>query len=324
MLDRSTMLRRASVIAISGNAILAFAKITVGIVAGSLAVVSDGVDSSTDVAIAFMTLVAARVAFKPGDREHPYGHSRAETVATALLAFIVFFAGSQLLLAAAGGLLSGERPEMPGTIAVWVTMVSILGKLALAWSQFHYGKLAKSGMLVANGKNMQGDVVTSIAVLVGLGASFGLGLPVLDRVLALLVSLWIIKNAIGIFLEANTELMDGTSDHGPYAEVFGAIATVRAAGNPHRTRIRRLGSFLIVDTDIEVAPDITVSAAHVIAIEVEQAIKDRLPEVYDVIVHVEPVGNLEDDERYGLTPGDGEGDAVAVKTAPGSEAGRDA
>jgi divalent metal cation (Fe/Co/Zn/Cd) transporter len=101
---------------------------------------------------------------------------------------------------------------------------------------------------------------------------------------------------------ANTELMEGSDDHGPYALVFEAVASVKGAGNPHRTRIRRLGASLVVDLDIEVAPKLTVAAAHKIAAQVEAAIKARLPEVYDVIVHVEPAGNLESDERYGLRP----------------------
>lgn len=302
MEQRIALVRKASVIALVGNAFLAVLKLAVGYLSGSLAVVSDGVDSSTDVAIAIMNLFAARIASRPGDREHPYGHTRAETIATAALAFVVFFAGAQLLIGASGSLLKGEMPDMPGFLALVVTAVSIVGKLLLAWSQFALGKRSGSALLVANGKNMRGDVVTSASILVGLGIGYLLGIPILDRVLALLVSLWIIKNAIGIFMEANEELMDGTADRSPYGEVFTAVNSVVEAGNPHRTRIRRLGGLLVVDLDIEVDPYLTVHEAHGIAIRVEAAIKERLPEVYDVIVHVEPKGNREEGERFGLTP----------------------
>jgi len=304
MTDRSALLRRASIIALAGNIVLAVAKLAVGAISGSLAVLSDGVDSATDVAIAIMSLVIVAIIDKPGDREHPYGHARAETMATTILAFIVFFAGAQLLLRSAGSLIAGEKPELPGMIAIWVTIVSIVGKLLLAWSQFAIGKKTGSAMLVANGKNMRGDVVTSASVLVGLGATYLFGLPILDRVIALIVSLWIIKNAVEIFMEANTELMDGTSDSGLYKEVFAAVASVDGVGNPHRTRLRKLGSRLVVDLDIEVDPKMSVSKAHDLSVLVEKAIKERLPEVYDVIVHVEPRGNREEDERYGLKPSD--------------------
>jgi cation diffusion facilitator family transporter len=307
MQNRTALLQRASIIALVGNAFLAAAKLAVGFLSGSLAVVGDGIDSSTDVVIAIVALFTSGIVDKPGDREHPYGHARAETMATTILAFVVFFAGAQLLVRTAGSLIGGEAAEMPSTIAIYVTALSIVGKLLLSWSQFHFGKLTGSSMLMANGKNMRGDVVISASVLVGLAFTFIFGLPILDRVTALLVSLWIIKVAIGIFREANTELMDGTEDDGPYAAVFEAVASVPGAGNPHRTRVRRLGAFLVADLDIEVDPALSVGEAHAIAVKVEAAIKDRLPEVYDVIVHVEPAGNAEEGERYGLTPGKHEG-----------------
>jgi cation diffusion facilitator family transporter len=295
-------MRRASLIALGGNATLAVAKLVIGFLSGSLAVVGDGIDSSTDVVIAVVALMTSRIVDKPGDREHPYGHSRAETVATTVLSFIVFFAGSQLLVRTATALIGGESAPLPSAIAIAVTAVSIVGKLLLSWSQFRYGERAGSSMLIANGKNMRGDVVISSSVLVGLAFTYILRAPFLDRVTALLVSLWIIKVAAGIFREANTELMDGTEGAGPYREIFAAVSSVPGAGNPHRTRVRRLGTILVVDLDIEVEPELSVRAAHGIALGVERAIKRALPEVYDVIVHVEPRGNREEDERYGVRP----------------------
>jgi len=305
--DRAGLLRKASVIALVGNAALAAAKLTVGAISGSLAVLGDGIDSSTDVVIAIVTLFTARVVDKPGDREHPYGHARAETMATTILSFVVFFAGAQLFARTAKALLSGEAAAMPSRIAIYVTVASILGKLALSWSQFHYGKKAGSAMLVANGKNMRSDVVISASVLAGLAFTYILGLPILDRVAALLVSIWIVKVAVGIFLETNTELMDGVSDGELYSSLFAAVSSVPGAGNPHRARIRHHGALLIIDLDIEVDRELSVGQAHRIAIQVESAIKASMADVYDVIVHVEPAGNSEEGERYGLTPREHEG-----------------
>ncbi len=301
MNDRASLLKRASIIALAGNSILAAGKIATGLAAGSLAVLSDGVDSATDIVIAIMSLFASKISSIPGDKEHPYGHARAETIATTVLSFIVFYAGFQLFITAAGSLLGGKAAELPGKAAIFVTIISIAGKLALAWSQFYFARKTGSTMLKANGINMRGDVVTSCAVLVGLGLTYLLGIPVIDRILALLVSLWILKNAIGIFLEANAELMEGTSEHEVYDLVFKAVASVPQAGNPHRARIRRLGTYLIADLDIEVDPAMTVAEAHDVALRVEASIKTSIPDVYDVIVHIEPVGNNED-ERFGLTP----------------------
>jgi cation diffusion facilitator family transporter len=296
---RSATIQKASWIAFVGNAFLAAAKILVGTISGSLSVLSDGLDSATDVLIAALTLVAGKISSKPGDPEHPYGHGRVETVSTAIISFVLFFAGGQVLLSALRGIFGGEVSALPSAMAFWVTLLSIVGKLLLAWSQFHFGKVSGSTMLIANGKNMRGDVVTSVAVLIGLGLTYLTGVPILDRVFAALVSLWILKNAVDIFLEANTELMDGTKDGGLYEELFAAIATVPEAGNPHRVRLRRLGSFYVVDLDIEVEPEMSVRRSHQISVMVEKAIKGSLSDVYDVIVHVEPKGNVED-EKFGL------------------------
>ncbi|MCE5256529.1 MAG: cation diffusion facilitator family transporter [Spirochaetaceae bacterium] len=300
---RTGIIKKASWIALGGNAFLAVAKVGVGVVAGSLAVLSDGIDSATDVLISIMTLIAARVSAKPGDRQHPYGHARAETIATTIISFIILIAGVQVLISAVTAIFSKEPSAMPSMISIWVSVISIIGKLALAWSQFHYGKVADSSMLIANGKNMRGDVVTSVGVLVGLVITYITKIPVMDKILAALVAIWIIKNAISIFMEANTELMDGSSDPGPYQLLFKAIREVPEAGNPHRVRLRKIGSMLMVDLDIEVDSAMKVKDAHTIALRVEEAIKKDMPEVYDVIVHIEPRGNVED-ERYGLTPED--------------------
>ncbi|HOX31226.1 MAG TPA: cation diffusion facilitator family transporter [Spirochaetales bacterium] len=307
--SRSALLARASLLALAGNAILAAGKLAVGLASGSLAVLGDGIDSSTDVVIALINLLAARIVDKPGDREHPYGHARAETLATTVLSFVVFFAGAQLLARTAGSIIGGEDRAMPSPIAIYVTIASIAGKLLLSWSQFHYGRKTGSSMLVANGKNMRGDVVISASVLAGLGFTFAFGLPVIDRVAALLVSLWIIKVAIGIFLEVNDELMDGSADESLYARLFEAVASVPGAGNPHRARMRRLGSSLVADLDIEVDSSLSVGEAHGIALGVEAAVKALIPDIYDVIVHVEPAGNEEEGERYGLRPGERRGGA---------------
>jgi divalent metal cation (Fe/Co/Zn/Cd) transporter len=127
-----------------------------------------------------------------------------------------------------------------------------------------------------------------------------LKIGVIDSWAALLVGFWVIKSAIGIFIEANTELMDGGSDKSYYNELFEAVRSVEEAGNPHRVRMRRVAGFWDIDIDIEVPPQKTVMEAHWIAYKVEMAIKERVENVYDIMIHVEPAGNLED-EGYGLS-----------------------
>ena len=296
---KAQIIRVASLTALFGNAALAAIKISAGIYAGSLAVVGDGIDSSVDVLIALMSLVVARIISQPADETHPWGHGRAETIATAILSFLLFFAGAQLILSSAKDIISGAQREVPSLSALIVTLVSIAGKLLLAWSLFLFGKKADSAMLKANAKNMSADVLLSVGVLAGLGLSMIIDIGLIDSWAALLVGVWVIKSAIEIFLEANAELMDGGSDKAYYKLLFDAVNSVEEAGRPHRVRMRRIAGLWDIDVDIEVAPNKTVIEAHWIAYKVEEAIKARIHNVYDIMVHVEPAGNLEN-EGFGL------------------------
>jgi len=299
-LNKSRIIKAASLTALFGNFALAAIKIVTGIFAGSLAVIGDGIDSCVDVLIAVMTLFVARIISRPADEDHPWGHGRAETVGTALLSFLLFFAGAQLIFSSGKEIIFGAEREVPSLPALVVTLVSIAGKLLLAWSQYFLGKKADSPMLKANAKNMSADVLLSAGVLVGLGCSMFFNVGVIDSWAAVLVGLWVIKSALGIFVEANTELMDGGSNRTFYRELFEAVNSVEEAGKPHRVRMRRIAGLWDIDIDIEVAPNKTVIEAHWIAHNVEKAIKARMENVYDILVHIEPAGNLEQ-EGFGLS-----------------------
>ncbi|MCL2557375.1 MAG: cation diffusion facilitator family transporter [Treponema sp.] len=299
-LDKKTrLIKIASLTALIGNAALAIAQIAIGIYAGSLAVIGNGIDSSTDVAIAIMALVVSRIISRPADAGHPWGHGRAETVATAILSFALFFAGAQLIISSTGHIISGAEREAPELPALIVTLVVIVVKFFLAWSQHALGKKADSLMLKANAKNMSADVLLSAGVLAGIGMSMFFGIGMIDSVAALLVGLWVIKSAIGIFIEANTELMDGGSSREFYKAIFDAVKSVDGAESPHRVRMRRIAGYWDIDIDIEVQPEKTVLEGHKIASLVEAAIKARVDNVYDIVVHVEPAGSAEE-ESFGL------------------------
>jgi len=299
--QRAGRIALISWIAIAGNLVLALLKIIVGLRAGSLAVLGDGIDSTTDIVASGITVFAAGIIAKPPDREHPYGHFRAETIATKTLSFIIFFVGSQLVLSTVRRLISGQYGGVPEITALYAAGISIIGKIALTVLLLRSGKKLDSSMLRANGTNMQNDILISAGVLVGVLLTQVFRLPLLDSIVALLVGLWIMRTAFMIFKESNLELMDGMGDQTIYPVIFKAVEEVAGAGNPHRTRVRRLGNMYIIDLDIEVDGKKTVIEAHEIALQVEQEIKQRVDNVYDIMVHVEPRGNIELDERFGIT-----------------------
>jgi len=303
-LNRAGIIRRASLIALLGNALLGGIKIVLGFRGHSMAVVGDGIDSSVDVLLAILTLGVARVIARPADEDHPWGHGRAETVATALLACTLFFVGAQLILQGGRRLLSEGETALPTAPALAAAFISIVGKGLLALSQDLLGKKAGSAMLRANARNMAGDMFLSAGVLAGVALSIEFSLYFIDSLAAILVGFWVIKSALCIFREANQELMDGDAGAGSYQALYDAVRSVPEAGNPHRVRMRRIAGLWDIDLDIEVEPALTVLEAHGIAHRVEQAIKGRVEGVYDIVVHIEPRGNREQ-EGFGLREGAG-------------------
>jgi len=298
---RISAIKIASWIGISGNALLALLKLITGSFANSLSVLADGIDSSGDVLISVITLYIASLIARPPNIKFPYGYAKAETNATNLMAFIIFFAGIQLGLTSGRKLISGEIIEMPGKIAIIVMCISVIGKLILAWQIYVIGKKVNSNMLLANFKNMMGDMLISASVLVGLVFAHVFKLPFLDPIAALLVSVWIIWVAVRIFIATNIELMDGNMDSKIYKQLFQIVETVPGVINPHRLRIRNIGPKKMVNIDIEVNENIPISEAHRIAHMVEDKIKSERDDIFDVSIHVEPYGKHIEEKKLGIS-----------------------
>jgi len=299
--ERSYQIKKASWIGIIGNSFLALAKIIIGFIATSYAVIGDGIDSSTDVISFVIILITARIIAKPPDKKYPYGYKKAETSATKILAFLIFFAGAQLMISTGRQLFSGVEREMPSIIAIYVTLLSIAGKLILTIWQFRIGEKIDSKMIIANARNMRNDIFISISVLLGLAFTFVFKQPILDSITALLVSLWIIKEAISIYMESNIEMMDGVKDTTIYNKILESVDLVEGAYNPHRIRVRNLANLYLIALDIEVDRDIKVREAHDIAKNVELNLRELIPNIYDILIHIEPFGNVETDEVEGIS-----------------------
>ncbi len=299
--SREKKIIRASRVAIIGNASLSAAKIAIGIFAGSMAVIADGIDSASDVLTSLITLITAHIVATPPDPKYPYGYRKADTIATKLLAFIIFFAGAQLAISAFQSLIKPVEKEIPNLISVYVIVISIIGKQLLAIYLKKTGKKVQSAMLIANAKNMQSDVVISVSVLLGLVFTFILKMPILDTVTAALVSIWIMYVAFKIFMETNRELMDGVENTAIYKTIIDTVKEVKGAYNPHRIRVRKIADLCEVSLDVEVDGSLTLNEAHDIAVKIENQLKKKIKNIYDVLVHVEPIGNQESNEVYGVS-----------------------
>ncbi|MDR3219690.1 MAG: cation diffusion facilitator family transporter [Dysgonamonadaceae bacterium] len=300
MEDRKKIMLRTSWVSVLGNAFLSLLKIVTGIISGSLAVLSDGLDSASDVFTSIIILIATPIINRPPNAKYVYGQEKAENIASTILSFVIFFMGCQILVASLTKIMRHTVTEV-SLIAVWATVISIAGKLLLALFQFQQGKRINSSMLKANAINMRNDVIISAGVLLGLGCTFLFKMPILDPIIATLISLYVIYSAIGIFKDANLVLMDGVKDTSVYNEIIKAAEKVPGAYNPHRIRSRHVGNMYNIVLDIEVDGNLPLAEAHRIAQNVEDSIKQSIDNVYDIVVHIEPEGFVHEAEKYGMS-----------------------
>jgi cation diffusion facilitator family transporter len=301
MVDRKKILLRTSWVSVVGNAMLSLLKVVAGIISGSMAVLSDGLDSASDVVTSIVILFTSSVISRPPDSKYVYGREKAENIASTVLSFVIFFMGCQIVISSVEQIISRQTRELPFVLAIWVTVASIAGKLLLAWYQFHQGKRMDSSMLKANAINMRNDVIISGGVLVGLVCTFLLNIPILDPLIASLIGLYIIWSAIGIFRDANIALLDGVADTSVYNKIIEAAERVPGAYNPHRIRSRQVGNMYSIVLDIEVDGELSLTEAHHIAQEVEDSIRRVIENIYDIIVHVEPKDSKHCAEKYGIS-----------------------
>jgi len=299
--DRNKQIFKASLISIVGNAILAVLKIVVGIISGSLAVIADGIDSSGDIISSIITLYTSRLLKKAPSAKYPYGYDKADTIAAKALSFIMLFAGAQLAISTVSKIINNEISEIPTILAIVVTALSIAGKAGLSKYLSFVGKKTKSYMLRANAKNMQTDILVSVSVLAGLFFTLFLKLPVLDYIMALLVSVWILKVGFQIFIETSINLMDGNKDITIYNQIFEIIDNIPNVYNPHRVRARKIGERTMIAVDLEVDGSMTLKEAHALAHQVEGTLKDEIEDVFDVAIHVEPLGDVTSEKELGLS-----------------------
>lgn len=300
--ERSQQLQQAAIVGILGNGFLALIKVTAGLWSGSYSVIADGIDSLSDTATNIISWVTARIMERPADYRYPFGYRRAEAVGTKLLAYLIVFAGLSLGWESIQLLWNQEPLEIRNfALLILVMSTSLVLKLGVAIWQSTISKRISSPLLQANSINMWNDVLISALVLVGLFLSWLRGWHWVDPLLGSLVSVWILYMGIKFIIESSGELMDGVEDKEVYHSISEAVRLVPHAYNPHRIRVRKVGHLLAIDLDIEVEGTKSVEESHEIAVEVENRIKERLPNVYDIMTHVEPLGNSEPDEKFGVS-----------------------
>lgn len=288
-MKREASAQRVSVVGLAANAGLTAMKLIAGIVAHSGAMISDAVNSASDVLSNLIVMAGLAIAGREADREHPYGHDRFECVASLILAFILLDTGLLIGYRALNDIMSGAyaAAEAPGVLALAAAVVCIVVKECLYRYTIAAARRLDSVALRASAWDHRSDVISSAGALIGIvGAR--LGCPVLERIASLLICLFILKAAVDIFREAVAKTVDQACDHETEEALRAVIAAQPGVRDIDLLQTRQFGSVLYVDAEIAVDGAITLHDAHAIAEQVHDAVESSDPRVRHCMVHVNP------------------------------------
>ncbi len=256
---------------------------------GSVALYSDALESTINVATACAAIVAIRFAAAPPDEEHPYGHHKAEYMSAVVVGAMIIVAALAILREAYYGYLEPRDIDAPWLGLMISTGATVLNGL---WSGFliKQGKAHRSAALSADGKHLFADVVTSVGVLVGVTLVVLTGIKVLDPALAALVSLNVLWSGWAVVRDNVSGLLDESASPEELARIREIIsANAEGSIEAHALRTRLAGKATFVDFHLVVSGTMPVCDAHDICDRIESALKAAVPGVF-VNIHVEPEG----------------------------------
>ncbi|MGM7702151.1 cation diffusion facilitator family transporter [Pseudalkalibacillus sp. Hm43] len=289
--DRFKQGEFAAWVGILGNLVLAIVKGVVGFLSNSRALIADAVHSASDVAGSFAVLLGLRAAKLPPDRDHPYGHGKAESIAAIIVAVLLFVVGLEIGYSSIEAFF--HPIEAPKVWAIYAVIFSIISKELMFQYKIRLGKRINSDAVINNAYEHRSDVYSSIAALIGIGAAVIGGklniswLEYADPIAGLAVSLLVLRISWKLGAESIHNTLDHVLHEEDTVEMKKIVESVEGVLNLDEFFAREHGYYVIIDIKVAVDPEITVQQGH----DIGKEVKNRLIEqtlVRDVFVHINP------------------------------------
>ncbi len=278
--------RKVSITSIIINIALTIVKAIIGIIAGSTALVADAFHSASDLFATIIVLQGVKIAHKPPDESHPYGHYRAETITSKFLAIILIVTALGIGFSSYKVL---RKPLLspPSLMAAYIAILSIVAKEGLYQYAIRIGEKINNSAIIAEAWHHRSDAFSSVAALVGIIGAI-LGYPIMDPLAGIFVAILILKTGISIYSQAIMTLMDTAPPKEVLDEVRSAALKAKGIKEVQDVRMRQYGSKYIVDMKVCVNPNITVEEGHDAAARAKVNIMDSAYDIQDVLIHVNP------------------------------------
>lgn len=279
---------KATYFSLISNTGLAICKAAAGIFGNSYALIADAIESTTDIFASLLVLIGLKYAHKPADENHPYGHGKIEPVITFVVVFFLVVSASIIAYESVINIQTPHKSPKPWTLIV-------LGAIIL-WKEISYqivikkSKETNSSSLRADAWHHRSDAITSIMAFIGISIAlfFGKGFEVADDWAALLASGFILYNSYLIFRPALGEIMDEHRYDDLIVEIKEKSLEVKGVLETEKCYVRKTGMYYHVDLHAIVDGNITVEAGHDISHALKDHLREQLPRITEVLIHIEP------------------------------------
>lgn len=286
-LARQHATRRSTVVSVVVNLMLTTAQVIVGWLAGSQALIADGLHSLSDLISDAVVLLANAHSHRGPDDDHHYGHYRYETAAALVVGGLLIVTGLALMVAATQKLASSTPLSNVHPIALWVALAALLSKGFLFRYLLSIARRVRSTLLAANAWHAWSDAASSFVVAIGIAGNLW-GWHFLDPIAALIVGLMVLKMGGKLAWCALDDLMDAATDQASLARIREILLSTPGVQGLHALRTRKMADLILVDVHLEIDADLTVAQGHSIAEQARSRVMSALP-VLDVMTHVDPV-----------------------------------
>ncbi|MCX6288015.1 MAG: cation diffusion facilitator family transporter [Bacteroidetes bacterium] len=277
---------KAASLSVLSNTLLILLKLVAGILSGSVSIISEAIHSFMDLLAAIIAYISVRISDRPADERHPYGHWKIENISGVIEALLIFVAAIWIIYEAVRKILKPTEIETIG-LGFAVMLISAAVNTFVSWYLYKVAKSTGSVALEADALHLKADVYTSLGVASGLGLIWLTGYHLLDPIVALLVSILILKESYTLLMKAYKPLLDESLDIDEI-KIIRSIIDKYCKENIkyHGLRTRRAGNFRYVDFHLNLDENLTVRDAHELCDRIEADIKQFLVNS-EVTIHVE-------------------------------------
>ena len=292
-MSREKEIYKVTLVGSAGNLALLVFKFVAGVLGHSAAMVADAVHSLSDFFTDLVVLLFVRVSARPQDESHDYGHGKFETLATLFIGLALVGAAIGIIVNGAvkfAGWLDGETLPIPGKLALWAALASILVKEILYRYTVIRGRALDSPAVVANAWHHRSDALSSIGVAIGIGGAILLGerWAVLDPLASIVVGGMLMKVAWDLLKGSLGELTDQSLSADEEQEIIDIITASPDVTEPHNLRTRRIGNRIAIESHIRMDGSLPLETAHEQASAIERRLKERFGPETLVTLHMEP------------------------------------